>query len=437
MPRRSTRASASSPISRCSVLALVALLACKDAPAVDPLDAATSPQAKAEPAPLANVTATSSATATGSAGNSGPPPATLRADRPLGADVPREATRETGAKDAGRDAKELSGYALSAIVRTGEGPPAPAAREVNAQAIEAARRKTEAHVSIEASATRARLAVSGAWAAAQGTEIRARVDRYGYVVVAPGQSEYRVAAPGALRALLGEGRFDVAPLGAADVVSAGEGARRLGARTRRVEVATRAAKATFEIATMRDAGEGGTLVCRVLLDLMSAPPQTPACTTDEVPLHAELRWTTRGALSFDVTSIAQRFDLPAQDLAAPPSSASFVAEAPRTPPAVMLLPKSDLASFRTAPVDVPAAPPRDARAPVAPEAGLVLVNASEQMRVAWIDGVPAVAVAPGARESLPSLLRGRYTLQWRTMLGDSWEAPETIAVPGISEVGAD
>jgi hypothetical protein len=36
---------------------------------------------------------------------------------------------------------------------------------------------------------------------------------------------------------------------------------------------------------------------------------------------------------------------------------------------------------------------------------------------------------------LPSLTRGRYVIQWRTYLGDSWEPPATVVVPGYSEVG--
>jgi hypothetical protein len=32
-------------------------------------------------------------------------------------------------------------------------------------------------------------------------------------------------------------------------------------------------------------------------------------------------------------------------------------------------------------------------------------------------------------------LRGRYIVQWRTFLGDAWEAPATIVAPGMSEAG--
>jgi len=412
---------------------------CKTA-AVDPLDAAPSPQATAEPAPLAAVPATQSSAQP--APDAGPPPEPMRTDKELPADTPHELVRElvrepgrdAGLKEVVRDAKELAGYELLAVVRTGEGPPAPKGPEVNAAGIDAARRKTEAHLRIEASQTRARFVLSGGFVLPSGTELRARADRYGHLVFLPGEDTYRIAEPGALRALVGERRLDVAPLSPARVVSPGDGAPRLSLRTRRVEVTTRAASAMFELATLREAGEGGVLVCRLLLDLMSAPPSASACGADEVPLHAELRWKTQGSLVFDVTSLARRTDMPMQELAAPPSTSRFAPDLPPLPPGGALLSKADLAALRNGPVDVPP-PPRDAGVPP-PEAGLLLVDGSDELRVAWIDGVPAAWVAPGGRELLPSLVRGRYTLQWRTALGDSWSDAQTVNVPGASELGA-
>jgi hypothetical protein len=174
----------------------------------------------------------------------------------------------------------------------------------------------------------------------------------------------------------------------------------------------------------------------VLLDLMSAPPATTACASDEIPLHAELRWTTQGAVAFDVTSIVRRVDLSAGELAAPPSSATFSAAPLPGSWGEPLLGKAELAALRTAPIELPPPQGRDAQA-LPPEAGLVLVNSSDELRVAWIDGVPAAWVAAGGRVPLPSLQRGRYVLQWRTFLGDAWQPPETVSVPGVGEVGAD
>ena len=353
----------------------------------------------------------------------------------LAPDVPHELLpRDAGAREAARDLRELAGYAMQAVLRTGEGPPPPRAPEVNLAAIDAAKRRVEARLEIDVSATRARFVLlGGGFVLPAGTELRARLDRYGHLLLWPGEDAYRVAEPGSLRALLGERRLDVAPISRADVTAGGEGPRRLNLATRRVDVSTRAAKATMELTTLRDADDGGALVCRFLLDLMSAAPSTAACGTDEMPLHAELRWTTQGALTFDVASITRRTDLVAQDLAAPPGSLAFASTPPPQSTGEALVSRSELASFRTVPVDIPAAGPGEARD--RPETGLALVNSTDELRMAWLDGIPVAWAAPGGRLTLPSLLRGHYELQWRTFLGDAWEPPATIVVPGVNEAG--
>ncbi len=404
------------------------LVDCRGAP-FDPQDPAPSPQASAEPTPLANVPATTA----NISDDAGPPPEPLRSDRPLAADSPHETAREPAPKEVAHDAKELIGYGLQAVLRTGEGPPPLKGPETNFAAIETARRKTETRMVIEASQTRASFVLSGGFVLPQGTELRARADRYGHLVMWPGENTYRVAESGALRAIWGERRLDVAPLSQATVVPGAEGGRRLNMRTRRLEVSTRAARATFEIASVRDAGEGGVLICRFLLDLMNAPPSTAACAADEVPLHAELRWTTKGALTFDVASMVRRSDLSPQDLAAPPPGLAFETRPPAPIDGETLLTKGELAALRTAPVDVGPSAVRDAQPPP-PETGLQVVNSSDELRVAWLDGVPVAWVAPGGGQWLPSLVRGRYVLQWRTFLGDAWEQPRTISVPGWSDV---
>jgi len=417
------------------LLALAAVTGCRGAP-VDPPDAAPSPQASAEPAPLANVGAAASAAATTTSGLDGSvPPETLRGDREVPADTPHEVIRELGAKDVPRDPKELWGYELQVVLRTGEGPAAVKAPEVNFNAIDAARRKTEAHMVVDTSQSRARFVLTSGFVLPAGTELRARSDRYGHLLLWPGEDSYRVAEPGAMRALLGERRLDVAPVSPVETTVSGEGARRLNLRTRHVELSTRAAKATFEMSAFQNAGEGGGLVCRMLLDLMGGPPAASPCASDEIPLHAELRWTTEGSLVFDVVGITPRKDLAAQDLAAPPTTASFVRGAPPALPGDAMLAKGELAAMRNGPVEVPVARGADAQAPP-PDAGLLLSNASDGLRVAWLDGVPVAWVAPGGSVLLPSLVHGRYALQWRSFLGDAWEPPQTAVVPGRADLGS-
>ena len=415
----------------------------------DAPDAATSPQAKAEPAPLVSPPLSASASQAASEGtraSEGVRPDSMPIDRPLPVDTIRElalarepgaketGAKETGGKETAREAREIAGYSLQVVLRAGEGPAAPRASEVNAAAIEAAKRRTETRMTVDFTPSRARFVLASGFVVPPGTELRARADRYGHLLFWPGEKTYRVVHPGTLRALLGERRLDVAPVGAAEVHPGGEG-RRLNFHTRHLEVSTRAAKASLELASIREAGDGGALLCRLLLDLMNASPAASPCGADDVPLHAELRWATRGTLVLDVTAITRQVDLTAQDLAAPPAGYDLADAPPADEASETLIPRSDLQAFRTAPIDAPPAGARDARAP-APDAGLLLINSSDELRVAWVDGVPVAWVAPGERLALTSMVRGRYAVQWRTFLGDSWDSPDTVIVPGTSEVGS-
>jgi len=369
-------------------LAVVVAFSCKSpsSSSGDPLDTPASPQAKAEPAPLANIPAQSN----GGAGaapltlDGGSPPTPLRGDRPVAADPP---PRDNGA------------YELLAVLRPSDIPGPPKGPDINVAGFDAARKKTDAVVSI-------------------GTELRARVDRYGHVVLNPDGTAYRVAAPGTLRALLGERRLDVAPLSGATLESAGDGPKRLGRPTRRVEVATRAARATFEITHLPDVGDGGALICRALLDLMNAPPSTPLCGDGDVPLHVDLRWTAPPP---------RRADISAQVFATPPASAAYEESLPDDRALVLLTP-AELTTMRTT---APDAPGVDA----GPTPTLALVNSTDELRFVWLDGIPIAWLAPGARESIRTLARGRYSLQWRTFLGDAIDAPQTVTLPATSDVG--
>ncbi len=306
-----------------------------------------------------------------------------------------------------------------ATLRT-DAPASPRSPDANATAIDAARKENEAHLTIDLAQSRARVVIGRGFAVSENAELRARADRYGYLLLLEPAS-YRVIAPGALRALFGERRVDVAPLSVADVRGGDEGARRLGVRTRRYEAVTRAATATFEIARVADAGDSGALLCRILLDWMGASPSTPLCGTDDVPLHAEFHWTTHGALTFDVTSIVRRLDIAAADIVAPPSQTNFVAGPLPPQGADILLTPAELALLHNGSPDA--------------RGVLKLYNSTDELRFVALDGAPAAWVAPGARVELPPISKGRYNVEWRTFFGDSADSPVSIAVPGTSESG--
>ena len=349
-------------------------------------------------------------------------PQPLRGDRELFA--------ETTTKDTAKEG--IPGYSLEAVLRVSD-VPAPA-KGVEGAGLDGARKKTESRLFIDIAQTHARIVLGSGFVLPEGTELRARVDRYGHVVYTPDDGKYRVAAPGALRAVLGERRFDVAPLLPAEVTHNGEGPRRFGRPTHKVSVATRAAKAAFEIGHLADLGDGGVLLCRSLLELISAPMSTPLCGEGDVPLRAELRWTTppaataglspkgriAGAILFDVATIARRVDLVASSMATPPPQAAFV-EAPMSfEGAKLLLGRGELAALR---------------AP-GTEAALILTNSTDELRFVWLDGIPIAWIAPGSRLTVPGLVAGHYALQWRTFLADAIEPIQTVNLPATSDLGA-
>ena len=398
-----------------ALVSVLLLVACKSPGADGTPDAMASPQASAMPAPLASAQAVASATAAQTTPEGGPPPVPLRGDVALGPDT---LTRDTG------------GYTLSAVIKQGDLAGPPKSFEVNQAGIEAARKKTELRLAIDLSPTRMRMQMLGTgWILPTDSELRSRSDHYGHVLVYPGGATYRPLAPGALRALLGERRFDVAPVTVADISSKEEQGKRIGIRTRQVEVATRAAKATFEIGRLAELGEGGILLCRVLLDLMNASPGSVLCAEGELPVRAELRWTARGSIQFELTGVLKKAELATSGLLVPPSNAVYAA-VPMTAAGVQAtLSMTDLAAMRTGPVDVPP-PPRGGN-----DNGLIIANQTDQVRMLMLDGVPVAWAAPGARDLLQGLHKGRYTAQWRTFLGESFEAPSVLVVPGGSQVG--
>jgi hypothetical protein len=89
----------------------------------------------------------------------------------------------------------------------------------------------------------------------------------------------------------------------------------------------------------------------------------------------------------------------------------------------------ELAAFRTGPVEMPSVAHGNGD-------GLVVANSSDQVRVLHVDGIPVAWVAPGAKDVLSGLQRGRYIMQLRTFLGDSFEPPVTHTVPGLVQLGA-
>ena len=400
-------------------------------PSPGPSDAGASPNASILPAPLATeppdlvdgggddggnrVLHGAPADSAGrpvSSDAGGPPPESLRPSTPIAAEpVPFQA--------------ETPGLTLDALFRWRDVPAPPRAPEVSGDGLREAQKLTASTLKIDLTAGgRMRAELTGrAFPLPIHTELRARTDHYGNLVLWPGGTEYRVIPPGALRTVLGERRVDVTPLSAGAVRPQGEG-KRLGVTVRKIELGSSVATLRLELGRLGEAGEGGMLLCRALVELAGIDPKTPACQPGEVPLFASYAWQEGGGITFEVTALAKRTDLPAAALLVPPPG---VPHAPSGLPAVpqgIFLSREELAAFRSAPLTLPAI-----HDPAVPGEGFMAVNQSDRLMYLLLDGVATVAVPAHAERYVIGPPRGRYVAEWRTFLGEKILPPQPTEVP--------
>lgn len=358
-----------------------------------------SPQAQVMPAPLANAQAAESARLAPEA-DAGPPALPLRAYDELSDSPP---------------AKDLPTHALELAFRQGDSPPPAKGPDVNVPGVEAARKKAELRAKVDLSTTRLRMQLEGGgFVLPPDVEIRARADRLGHVAVVG--AKYRPLPPGTMRAFFAERRFDVGPLDHAEVLAKGEGTRRLGLRTRRVELVARSSKVTVDLAHIADLGEGGTLLCRYLLDLASALPRTPLCGPEEVPLFAEYRWSSQGVFVVEALSYARRTEVTGAQLLVPPVGSIRTDELfPRDRAGRMLSPPELRALRHGDPTSM---------------SELEVQNPTNALTIVWIDGAPAAWLAPSGTLMLFGLAPGRYQVAWRSTFGDQSAPTEVVTAPG-------
>jgi hypothetical protein len=404
------------------VFLAAALVGCDAPPTATAPDAGASPNASILPAPLATESpdlfdAGPSAddgtrSAAGDATNR-PAPEPLRPATPLAPEWPAQ--------------RDATGVTLDAVFRSRDLPPPPRGPEVSSDAHRDAQKATTLAVKVdlgEAGRMRVEL-VGSAFLLPPHTEIRARADHYGNLLVWPNAGGYRVVPPGALRPVLGERRLDTMPLSVGSAPRAQGEARRLGLLVRKVEVSSAISVVRLELGRMPESGDGGALLCRALVELGGVDPRTPVCQAGEVPLSASYAWLEGGGITFEVTSVAKRTDLPASALLVPPAGVPLVASGLPAVPNGIFLSREALASLRTAPLPLPT--PRD---PQVPGEGFVAANQGDRLMVLSLDGVPTLWVPPLGEQYVVGPLRGRYLVQWRTFLGEKVGAPQLVEVPG-------
>lgn len=333
-----------------------------------------------------------------------------------------------------RQARENGGVSLDAEWVWTQLPSPPARNEVNKENIEILREKLALRVDIdilEVGRMRVGLAAPG-FPLPQGTELRAREDRYGHVVVWAHKRAYRIVPPGALRAIFAERRADVAPVMRGTLQKLGTGTV-LGMSTERVRVTSELGLVELDQAKVAGAGLGGQLLCRFLVELVGTDPATDACTPELTPVHAKLRWGKapgKGGVELEVKSVTRHPELSAGRALVPPAGASVQRGELPQPATGVLVSQNDLTSLRR---EIPEGLEPDTQNP--PGEGLLAENHTHTLRYVLLDGVPVAWVKPRDKQYLIGPQKGRYSVQWRDFLGESISKPRELNLPARIAMG--
>jgi len=239
-----------------------------------------------------------------------------------------------------------------------------------------------------------------AYPVADGSIVLARYENYGHLLLWPDEKSYRVLPTGSLAALMREGRPDVTPLMGVEAAPQ-PGADHLSRSTRVWRFETKRGNLELAQAEVSDAGFGGALLCRFLLEWLSVAPTALACEENSVPLRAEMVTGNGGRLVFAVTKLETRSDtLTSSLIQLPPRDASYRKHGlPRPGPLL-----SD--------VDLSALKPSDTTGVI------TTYNNTELLAYLLLDGTPVALIPPYAAEDLSGISSGRYQADLVDFLGE-------------------
>jgi hypothetical protein len=172
-------------------------------------------------------------------------------------------------------------------------------------------------------------------------------------------------------------------------------------------------------------------LCRLLLELIAAAPDVPSCEDGGVPLRAEFKWPGGSSLLFEISAVMRRQDLAIGDVYFPPAAAEYSTELPPQASGVLLT-QADLAELRRRD-----APSKESGGPGAPGEGVLLVNRSDVLRYALLDGVPVAWVRPRREQYVIGPRAGRYALSFRDFFGQSIEPAKPVVLPARVVLGSE
>ena len=316
--------------------------------------------------------------------------------------------------------KDSTGFTLEAEWKAADWPALPANSVIERDRLVELRNKTKWLLRIDligSGRMRVTLASRG-FAFEKGTEIRSRVDLLGHVLVWPDENQYRILPPSTLRSLFQEGLVDVGPALSANFKPAGTG-RWLDWDTERVTASNAFGHLVMDQAMLAAAGVSGRLLCRWLVEFISADPMTSACQNDTVPVRAQFEFSGGGKAEFVVSQVSKKQEYNASNIAVPPTGAAANShDVPRASGLANVL----LAEHRNH------APPRNPAEPSTSLTGLIASNHTMGLRVLLVDGITAAWLMPAEERSMPELLPGNYSVAWRDFLGVSVETPKTVTL---------
>jgi hypothetical protein len=196
-------------------------------------------------------------------------------------------------------------------------------------------------IELEAGGTMRLRLTGGGFPLPTGTELLARHDFYGHLLVWPKATRYRVLPLGSAAAVLQERRVDVAPLVTPTVTKEHKPKeRRFGFEIEHVDLKTERGTLGFEFLVLPEADAAGVPLCRLLLELAGAPPSHKLCSPSRLPARAAYHFANGAKLDFVVDTLKLRTET-ITPLEVPPRSARFTSrELPAKDP--MLLDEQQL-----------------------------------------------------------------------------------------------
>jgi hypothetical protein len=322
--------------------------------------------------------------------------------------------------------RETGGATLSAQFVWFDVPGPPPVPELDPVATRSLAQRTALKLEVDLfGAGRMRVALgSPGFPLPERTELRARRDALGHVLVWPDGENYRVLPPGTLRAVLGEGRADRMALIAAQPQTQGSGSW-LKLATVRSRLAGPLAELVLEQSEVAGLSSGGELLCRMLVELAGIQPAAAGCDSALVPVRAEYQWRQGGRFAFQVLSIARRHDIALERALVPPTGCVFRPHAYPLRATAQTTGEELLRHLRSR--DAPA--PGSAR-PGVPAQGLVATNLSPLLLALLVDGITVAWIPPGGEGALPSLRPGRYAVAWRDFWGNKTHSLGVLQLPG-------